>query len=312
MIARLAALALITLMAATSAQAATVCDGAIVDSARQNRRIPVRMRLPAGPGPHPVILFSHGLGGSLDAGTRWAIPWADEGFAVIHLQHPGSDASLWKGLKGAQALGALRQGMTPAQFLARIGDVRAVLDRIGTNSVIANCPLASTDRSRIGIAGHSFGAQTAQAVAGQQFRTASGLVAVSDPRIRAAIALSPAPAAAEPDASAFGKIAIPFLSITGTRDEVPGLTAVSPQDRTRPFHAMPAGNKYLLVLDGADHMVFSGGEQRRAPSANDRRVDSLVQGAGLAFWRRIFVDQDAMGALPAPNGLGERDVWLTK
>lgn len=224
----------------------------------------------------PVILFSQGLGGSVEAGTRWATAWAEAGFAVIHIQHPGSDASLWRGLKGQEALAALRKGMDAKQFIARVEDVKRVLDAVGTPVAIGECLLSELDSARIGIAGHSFGAQTVQALAGQQFRTPAGLISVVDPRIKAAIAFSPAPARAEPDESAFGKTTMPFLSVTGTRDEVPGITDVSPQDCTRLFHAMPTGQKYCLVLDGADHMVFSGGEQRRPATSTDRRIERVL------------------------------------
>ena len=57
--------------------------------------MPVRIRIPAGSGKLPVILFSHGLGGSLDAGTIWAHGWAEAGFAVVNVQHRGSDSAIF-------------------------------------------------------------------------------------------------------------------------------------------------------------------------------------------------------------------------
>jgi predicted dienelactone hydrolase len=293
-------------------EAPQVCDGSLPARGDATRAIPVRVRLPAGRGPHPVILFSHGLGGSVEAGTRWAAAWTAAGFAVIHIQHPGSDALLWRGLKGQEALAALRKGMDAKQFIARIGDVRTVLDAVGGTGRIGACPLSRLDAGRIGIAGHSFGAQTVQAMAGQQFRTPGGLVSMADPRIRAAIAFSPAPAKAEPDESAFGKIAIPFLSVTGTRDEVPGITNVKPQDRTRPFHAMPPGSKYLLVLDGADHMVFSGGEQRRPATSTDTRIERVVTETSVAFWKAMLEGKTRQKAVARPASLGPKDLWLAK
>jgi predicted dienelactone hydrolase len=289
-----------------------VCDGALPDPGHPERPVPVRVRLPSGTGPYPVILFSHGLGGSVEAGTRWATAWAEAGFAVVHIQHPGSDASLWRGLKGQDALAALRKGMDAKQFIARVEDVKHVLDAVGTPVAIGECSLSELDRARIGIAGHSFGAQTVQALAGQQFRTPAGLISVGDPRIRAAIAFSPAPARAEPDASAFGRITMPFLSVTGTRDEVPGISDVSPQDRTRPFQAMPPGQKYLLILDGADHMVFSGGEQRRPATPTDRRIERVVTEASLAFWKATLDARPINVTVASPAALGPKDRWMVK
>lgn len=312
----MAAIALIVPASARADQASVgeplVCDGAIIDGARENRRIPVRVRIPAGSGTHPVILFSHGLGGSVDAGTIWATAWVDAGFAVVHVQHPGSDASLWQGLRGAQAQAALRKGMGADQFLARIADVRIVLDRIGSTAGVGACAFGRLDADQIGIAGHSFGARTVQALAGQQFRTPSGLVGMADPRIKAAIAFSPAPPTREPDETAFGKITIPFLSITGTRDMVPQVSPVTPADRIRPFRAMPEGEKFLLVVDGADHMVFSGGEERRRATADDNRTGQLVEEATVSFWKAFLTSGGQTPHIPAPPSLGEKDIWQSR
>ena len=49
------------------------------------RIVPVRIRMPATGAHVPVVLFSHGLGGSVAAGTRWAADWTNAGFAAIHL-----------------------------------------------------------------------------------------------------------------------------------------------------------------------------------------------------------------------------------
>src|SRR5688572_27427954 len=74
--------------AVPSKVAPMVCEAIWRDTAR-DRNVPVRIRMPAGSGQVPVILFSHGLGGSRDAGTEWAQAWVQGGFAVVHLQHPG-------------------------------------------------------------------------------------------------------------------------------------------------------------------------------------------------------------------------------
>src|ERR1700742_4829219 len=60
----------------------------------RNRVVPVRLRVPTGGGPYPVILFSHGLGGSRAGGELWGDTWAHHGYIVVHMQHPGSDDSL--------------------------------------------------------------------------------------------------------------------------------------------------------------------------------------------------------------------------
>ena len=45
---------------------------------------------------YPVILFSHGLGGSREGGETWGKHWASHGYIVLHMQHEGSDKTIWK------------------------------------------------------------------------------------------------------------------------------------------------------------------------------------------------------------------------
>ena len=78
-----------------NAQALAPIDEVWQDNQRQ-RGIPVRIRwpsdaLPKPAGGWPVVLFSHGLGGTRAGGEVWGQAWAAAGFVVVRLQHPGSD-----------------------------------------------------------------------------------------------------------------------------------------------------------------------------------------------------------------------------
>jgi len=292
-----------------------VCEAALTDTARNDRIVPVRIRLPAGDASVPLVIFSHGLGGSLDAGTRWAQAWTRAGIAVIHVQHAGSDESLWRGRAQPDIGSALRGAMSAEQLLARLDDVAFVLDRVERDKTLGECSLQRLDRNRIGVAGHSFGAHTTLGVAGQRLPIAVQPRGAADPRVRAAIAFSPAPPVSGKDADAFGNIVMPVLSITGTEDGDPPLIAsvrsLTPADRERPYKAMRPGSKYLLVLDGADHMVFSGNVQRRRANDNDERVSGIVEDVTTRFWKStLFVDPPDL--LQPPKMLSPRDRWQTK
>jgi predicted dienelactone hydrolase len=290
------------LFAATPlAQTGPVCDAVWRDE-RRHRDVPVRIRMPAGTGPAPVILFSHGLGGSVDAGAIWAKAWADAGFIVIHIQHPGSD------IVAVRAVG-FRGAMGAEQLIARAGDVHFVIDRVSAHPRQDACDLTRADTAHIGMSGHSFGAHTTQAAAGQRFGPQGA--ALADTRIKAAIAFSPSPSM-QPganDKQSFGAIAIPFFSLTGSLDAVPQLTAVTATDRIRPFHAMPAGGKYLLWLDGANHAAFGGQHYAPRGPAGDAHVEPIVIRLTTLFWRwALMGDMAAKAELDAGDpALGPRD-----
>ena len=259
------------------ASATTLCEARWHDAAR-DRDVPVRIRMPEGKGRVPLILFSHGLGGSLDAGTRWAEAWAADGFAVIHLQHPGSDGPAILG-------GGLMRAMSSDQLRNRAGDVHFVLDAVKKRPREGECDLSRLDLGRIGMSGHSFGAQTTLAIAGTHYPFGS----LADPRVRAAVALSPQPAVLA-DSIAFGPIRMPFLSITGSEDALPRLNQVTPKDRERPFRAMAPGDKYLLVMEGGTHAMFGGRDP--APA----HIQDAVTRATLLFWRATLRDDKAAKA----------------
>ena len=66
------------------------------DSRRQ-RQVPVKIYYPAdGAGPFPVIIFSHGLGGSREGYQYLGRHWASHGYVSVHLQHLGSDQAVWE------------------------------------------------------------------------------------------------------------------------------------------------------------------------------------------------------------------------
>lgn len=272
-----------------------VVDQRWTDAAR-DRTLPIRLRVPDvvnTPGARPVILFSHGLGGALQAGTLWAEHWASHGFVVVHLQHPGSDESVWKAADSrAEAARAMKRAADPKQLQARIEDVKFVLDELARRQR-AGDPLAQRmDLSRIGMSGHSFGAATTQMLAGQRppvpRRLRAAAETMAEPRLIAFIALSPS-ARSEDAASQFTAITRPFFSITGTADGKVGMgLGVEPALRLLPFEGMPGPDQYLLNLDRADHAIFSGQPRWQDQDKSDPALDELhrrqVKTLSTAFW----------------------------
>jgi len=237
-----------------------------------------RPKAPARDSSRPLIVFSHGLGGSNRAGELWGAHWASHGFVSLHLQHPGSDTGLLREARSGQMRPreALGRGANAQQFQARLDDVRFVLDELERRQ--ARGEWRDIDLSQVGMSGHSFGARTTMALAGERFPRIGGL---AEPRFKAALAFSPAaPGRPEQWPARFGSIRLPFLSITGSRDDDVMGTGASPENRREPYRHMPAPDKYLLVIEGAAHDNFGG----RARLANDA-ASPIVLAVSTAFWR---------------------------
>jgi predicted dienelactone hydrolase len=289
------------------------------DAAR-GRTVPVRVRTPRdGDAPLPVIIHSHGLGGSREGGAAWGEHWASHGYLVIHVQHPGSDEQLWQAKAGdaAGAMKALLAGANGRQLAARVQDVRFVLDEAARRKAAGDPAFRTADLTRVGMSGHSFGAQTTLALAGQRFGRIPGIAPFFEPRIGAALALSPNARGRGEDLDVrFGSIQVPFLSITGTRDgDVIG-DGTTPASRTRPFEHMNPPGKYLAVFDGGDHRVFGGQRMRGTPSGGDARIQAGTKALTLAFWdAHLRGDRRAREWLESggPRGiLGPADRFETK
>jgi predicted dienelactone hydrolase len=241
------------------------------------RVVPFRARVPEGEGKRPTVLISHGLGGSLDGMEYLADRWVRHGYLVVHLQHPGSDSSIWMGMV-LNREETLKAATSVEEFTARVRDVRLALERLRTEPALA----ARHDSGEVAIAGHSYGARTSMALSGERFPAAPN-ADFADPRIRAAIVLSPPPVSGRERFSAIG---IPQFHWTGTRDITPIEESQDPALRLAPFRESTNPSSYLVVLDGADHMAFSG----RMPGSPARRENYRRWHAQMAEATTRFLD----------------------
>lgn len=226
---------------------------------KRDRIIPVKIYYPqdlSEKNPLPVVLYSHGLGGSREVAKPILSRWAEKSYVVIAVQHPGSDASVWQGK--ADGLARLISAANAQQLFNRVQDIHFVLDHLhDLNSADAHVLRGKMDLSRIAMSGHSFGAYTTLAVAGQSRQIGNKMFSAADPRITCAIAMSPSPPA-DKNPHSFETIRIPVFHMTGTKDTSPIQPDLKPQDRTLPYQQTPSSNQYLLVLKDGDHMMFTG------------------------------------------------------
>lgn len=257
-----------------------VMDLSVMDSDR-SREIPIRVYALPGADPAPVVLFSHGLGGSRENSPYLGSHWAARGYVCVFMQHIGSDESVWRDAPVGQRYRILQQAANLENFMLRAADVPAVLDQLALWNVESGHPLENRlDLSRVGMSGHSFGAVTTQAVSGQTFIRGDAL---TEPRIKAATAFSPsAPRLGSAD-RAFGSVEIPWMLMTGTEDDAP-IGNIDVESRLAVFPALPPGGKYEVVLFGAEHSAFG---DRALPGESESRNPNhhrVILALSTAFW----------------------------
>ncbi len=252
--------------------------------AKRERPVPVRVYYPkTGEGSVPVIVFSHGLGGSRDGYAYLGRHWASHGYVSVHLQHKGSDTDVWRGK--ANPMKAMREtAVDPRNAIARTRDVRFAIDRLEQMNRETPPLRGRLDLARVGMAGHSFGAHTTLAVAGQTYTPLLGKPKTADPRVKAAIPMSsPVPARTIGLDAVYQHIRIPCFHMTGTLDSSV-IRETDPKQRRIPFDHTRGADQYLVTFEGGDHMVFSGHRRRFGDGVKDPLFHNLIRRSTTAFW----------------------------
>lgn len=272
------------------------------DASRQ-RAVPVRLYLPndsnsARPGiaeiSWPLVVFSHGIGGSRHGYSWFGQHMARHGIASLHLQHVGSDLNLWRG-NVLGLVGRLQSAAQESEALARVQDLRFALD-----TLLAGELGPSIDPQRIVAAGHSYGANTTLLASGARVPRATGLVAMADKRICGAVVISAPPFYGESDlAQILEPIKVPSLHITATEDviRIPGYFSGA-DDRLKVFEAIGSEHKWLAVYAGGSHSMFTD-RNRTGGAVLNPLVKQATQALVLAFLRTLWnADYQALTAWP--------------
>jgi dienelactone hydrolase len=288
-------------------------DLTITDPAR-HRDVPIRVYLPTGTAAAPVVLFSHGLGGSREDYAYLGEHWAARGYVAVFLQHHGSDTSVWIDKPPAQRMQAMQAAANRENFLLRVGDVVVAIDQLERwNAARGQALFARLDLKHIGMAGHSFGAVTTQAVSGE--RTTPAGATLTDARIRAAIAMSPSSPVNGTAAQIFGIVTLPWMLMTGTKDANP-IGGADPASRLVVFPALPPGDKYEIVLNRAEHSAFSDGALPGDTEPRNPNHHRVILALSTAFWDAYLLDDGSAKAWLTGDGprsvLDAKDRWQKK
>ncbi len=277
--------------------------GEWIDPARGGRVVPYKLYLPRRPGPAPVVIHSHGLGGSREASAYILEAVADAGFVVVALQHAGSDAGLlMAGAPGADEVALMaagRVGMSSDAARGRYGDVPFALDQLEIANRSGGLLAGRLDLSRVGMSGHSYGALSTLVASGQRVLGAKPGEQFAEPRIKAAIAYSPNRPRGDDPRAALAAVKTPMLHFTGTADRTPFDLEKTPFERTTPFQAIIGPDQFLTILIDADHALFGG---RRMVTGQLKAIDppqmAIVKTETIRFWQAYLGgDKAALQAL---------------
>ena len=275
----------------------------LTDAARK-RDLAVDVTYPNGPGPFPVVVFSHGDGGSGDDARPLARFWATRGFVVLAPSHRDPPSA--------------KNGVDPRAWEARARDLSFVIDSLaGIGDRVA--PLAGKlDAGRVGVGGHSYGAYTAGLLAGATIEAPKGSKGektknFADPRPKAFLLLSPPGAGLRGWTSgSWSDVTRPLLVVTGSRDK--GSKGQPPSWRLDAFRLSPPGEKFALVLEGASHLSYTGryaepgaslsGRGKGAPPADvEVSLFKDVKAVSVAFWDEFLRDDATARAFLDSDGL---------
>lgn len=254
---------------------------------KRNREIPVKIYYhDINTEKIPLIIFSHGLGGSREAGKQWGEHWASHGYVSVHLQHHGSDSEMLKNLKGnrKEKLNRFSSEANLKNAIERTVDIKFAIDQITILNNKDSLFKGLVDLDHIGMSGHSFGANTTLMVSGQKFILANGReFSFDDKRIKASIAFSPPANAKVSEEKIYAAIKIPFFTMTGTED-ISLINDTKAIDRRIPYDNMKGPDKYIVTFEGGDHMVFSGQPRLRGVNKNDEIIHDFIRMSTIAFW----------------------------
>ena len=255
------------------------------------RELPVRALYGSCAQTCPVVLFSHGIWSDNTEYDRLLKHWASYDMVVLAPNHVDGGGML-RGIFSSIRYGQL------GLIYKRIEDLDRILDRL---HIIAEKIDRRIDARRIIAAGHSFGAFSAQQLvgAGAYNPDADRYDYLADPRIMAALAVSPpGPMFDYITEQSWTEVGKPMLVTTGTRDTN---ARFWPDWRLHKmsFETSLPGDKYALVVQGADHFLGNLICRTDRNAEPQRHALMMVKAATTAFITRQFTHRGVTVPEPA-------------
>lgn len=265
-------------------------DALLLHDAQRDKELQLRITWPDAAGPHPVIVWSHGASGTKDDYQPLVQHWASHGYVCVQMNHSDSRALADGPRNLVDNAGRFRD------WANRPKDIIFTLDAL--DDIESKVPGldGKVDHAKVGVGGHSFGAHTAQLIAGTTTVEVDGTrQSHADPRPLAFVLISPQGRGAQLDDESWAHLTRPALSITGSLD--PGRNGEPIAWRLDPFHFAPPQDKFLLFIEGAQHGFggITGTLEYRNAGPDDPEHLRWVQSTTIAFWD-AYLKEDAAAA----------------
>jgi len=259
----------------------------VLHDTKRGKDTHVRIFYPNEAGKYPVIVFSHGAGGSQSCCDGLTRHWATHGYVTIQPTHDDSAVQRRnQGEENIRFMQAVRDALKkPSLWESRPQDISYVLDALPSLENRVRGLAGKMDAEHIGVGGHSMGSYTTEAIAGALVDLPGHAGRdFADKRVKAVLCLSPqGPGQFGLNEHSFDQIALPYMGITGSLDSL-GPVA-SPAWHRIPFQRSQPGDKYHLFIEGADHMSFI--TPRTALPSHAKQGGAIfdcTNSAALAFW----------------------------
>lgn len=259
-----------------------IVEDIVLRDAKRTRDLPLKIYFPMAEKNNPVIIFSHGAGGSRQGFSHLGQFWAAKGYCVVHVTHPGTDTETLKN----HGFDMIRQAaLEPRTWVDRAQDISFIIDELSGLARFASELEDTLNPQVIGLGGHSLGAHTAALIAGARLPANQFIEQpLADQRVRAFLLISipVSPRGTNRfglNRPAWTAMRHPTMVMTGTEDQ---LSPMAPAIlRQIPYRCMPAGDKYLTVLEGAEHSSYG---DRGGESISGQQHQFFVRMLSILFW----------------------------
>lgn len=202
------------------------------------RELVLRATYPDAAGKFPLVLISHYAGGNRQAYDELTAFLSSHGYVCVIPDH----ADAISGRSGSIKFDAIQQ---------RTLDLGLILDSLIESNGEQPLLASRIDTRRIATIGHYLGALMAGIQSGVRWYPAQGDVPLSmtDARVKAVVLISPTGLGQGLRQDSWDSVNTPSMTITGSGDSSQR-TGKQAEWRTDGYRLSPAGDKYLVFIDG--------------------------------------------------------------